>query len=202
MARQAKKKRRPRDPEATRRALIDAAAEQFNEAGYHGTDTNRIARAAGYSPATFYKHFSDKLDIFAAAYESWVVNEWTEIDAAIAAADGTDAVVANIVRFVLEHHRRWRGLRSSLRELSLSSERIRETCTAQRRAQLEVAAAVRARLGCEDVPPPEETAFLFYVFERTCDAIADGETEALELDTEALLGCMERELHRYLSWPD
>ncbi len=51
----------------TRDRLVAAAARAFNRAGYHGTDSNRIARAAGYAPATFYKHFADKRAIFVAA---------------------------------------------------------------------------------------------------------------------------------------
>ena len=44
--------------------------------GFHGTDSNHIAREAGYSTGVFYKHFADKRDIFLAAYETWVVSEW------------------------------------------------------------------------------------------------------------------------------
>ena len=51
---------RPRNPAATREALVDAAARIFNGSGYFATDTNAIAREAGYAPASFYKHFKDK----------------------------------------------------------------------------------------------------------------------------------------------
>ena len=69
---------RPRrgDPAETRQRLIAAAAKLFNRVGYHGTDSNRIAKEAGYSPGTFYKHFKEKRDIFLAAYEGWIVSEW------------------------------------------------------------------------------------------------------------------------------
>ena len=51
-------------PKDTRSALLHAAEQIFREVGYYGTDSNRIARAAGYAPATFYKHFENKLEIF------------------------------------------------------------------------------------------------------------------------------------------
>jgi AcrR family transcriptional regulator len=72
---------RPRrgTPAQTRERLVAAAAILFNRAGYHGTDSNRIARAAGYSTGTFYKHFKDKREIFLAAYETWVASEWKAV---------------------------------------------------------------------------------------------------------------------------
>ena len=59
-------RRRPMRPKRgqsadTRERLVAAAAAVFNRDGYHGTDSNRLARAAGYAPATFYKHFPDCL---------------------------------------------------------------------------------------------------------------------------------------------
>jgi AcrR family transcriptional regulator len=51
---------RPRrgTPAQTRERLVAAAAILFNRAGYHGTDSNRIARAAGYSTGTFYLNYA------------------------------------------------------------------------------------------------------------------------------------------------
>src|ERR1700688_2860595 len=72
---------RHRQPDKTRRALIEAAARIFNSDGYHSTDSNRIAREAGYAPGTFYVHFADKLAIFLDVYENWVSAEWSSIEA-------------------------------------------------------------------------------------------------------------------------
>src|SRR5713226_3801558 len=59
--------------------LIAAAAKEFNTRGFHGTDTNRIARRAGFAPQTFYRHFADKTAIFLAVYERW----WKDESAAL-----------------------------------------------------------------------------------------------------------------------
>ena len=190
---------RKRDPEATRRALVDAAAAEFNRAGYHGTDSNRIARAAGYAPGTFYKHFDDKADVFGAVYGAWIVAEWDEIRRAIAAASGTDEVVSQVVKKVLAHHRKWRGLRASLHDLVMHDDKIRATYREQRREQLLMAAEMRKQAGCQNVRGVEETACLLYLFERTCDAIATGEARELRLGTAALVACLERALRDYLS---
>ena len=43
---------RPRkDPEEIRARLLSSAATLFNRNGYFGTDSNKIARAAGIGPA-------------------------------------------------------------------------------------------------------------------------------------------------------
>ena len=60
-----------KSPSSTRERLVEAAADAFNAHGFHGTDTNKIARAAGFAPQTFYRHFEDKLAIFIAVYEAW-----------------------------------------------------------------------------------------------------------------------------------
>ena len=42
---------------ATRERLIRAALRAFGRGGFQGTDSNRIARAAGFAPQTFYRWF-------------------------------------------------------------------------------------------------------------------------------------------------
>ena len=181
----------PRKPRAartedTRARLVDAAARAFNRGGYHGTDTNRIARAAGYAPATFYKHFADKRAIFLAAYERWVATEWDAIGEALAAGGSTDAIAARVVDLVLEHHRRWRGLRASLLARVVVDAEVRRFYRAQRRRQL----GLLAGLGSGERATPRsraEDAILIFTLERTCDAIANGERRDLGLDVEPVL---------------
>ncbi|HVM94812.1 MAG TPA: helix-turn-helix domain-containing protein [Candidatus Acidoferrales bacterium] len=162
------------DAQRTRERLIDAAAELFNTVGYAGTDSNRIARAAGYAPAMFYKHFDDKREIFLAAYSRWVTSELNGIREISSRAKGRPAV-SRITRRVLEHHRRWAGFRRSLRALSLSDEQVRDFRLEQRVAQLEVLQKLTR------VKPTRRSdqVFMLLVFERICDAIADGEAKAL-----------------------
>src|SRR5688572_18363855 len=66
-------------PEQTRARIVMAAAEEFQAHGYFGTDSNVIARAAGYAPGTFYKHFVDKRAVFLSVYVDWVTAQWAEI---------------------------------------------------------------------------------------------------------------------------
>jgi AcrR family transcriptional regulator len=186
---------RPRrgTPAGTRERLIAAAAEVLNRDGFFGTDSNAIARAAGYSPATFYKHFEDKRAILLAAYQRWVAAEWQHITAAVrsVAAPGASAhtVAAELTSWILAHHRRWRLLRASLLALVGADPVVREFYVAQRRRQLEWLREMRdARRA---LPGDREAdAVLLFTFERVCDAVAGGEAEALGLDParlEALL---------------
>ena len=62
--------------DATHTRLIETATSVFNDVGYWGTDSNVLAKAAGYAPGTFYRHFPDKRAIFLAAYSHSVHSEW------------------------------------------------------------------------------------------------------------------------------
>ena len=50
----------------TRDRILDAALHVMRTRGFARTTTKEIARAAGYSEATLYKHFRDKTDLFLA----------------------------------------------------------------------------------------------------------------------------------------
>jgi AcrR family transcriptional regulator len=178
---------RPRrgSPSATRDRLVAAAAEELNRAGFHGTDTNRIARAAGYAPGTFYKHFLDKRAVLLAAYAAWVATEWQAIERVVAERGTVHARAARIVDAVLDFHRRWRGLRASVRGLVARDPVVRKFYWAQRRRQLESLRALRRT--APSVAARAADAHLLYTLERVCDAIADGEARALGVDEDALV---------------
>lgn len=59
-----------RSREATRRRLTEAAIQLFAHEGLHGATSARIARAAGVATGTFYLHFRDKQELFAAIVSS------------------------------------------------------------------------------------------------------------------------------------
>lgn len=162
-----RKKPARRDPQGTRDDLIAAAETIFNSDGFWGTDTNRIARAAGYAPQTFYRHFTDKTEIFLAAYDRW----WrSEVDA-IGDVDTKDPASADeVARIALAFHRKWQIFRRSLRHLALEDDRARAARAAARRAQMARAKAA-ARVKRSDA----EWIVILLEAERLCDAAADGE---------------------------
>lgn len=190
---------RPRrgTPAETRTRLVAAAAAVFNGVGYHGTDSNRLATAAGYAPGTFYKHFRDKRAILLAAYDEWVTTEWRRIEGELQAGGGADAVAARIVALVLVLHRRWRGLRASVLSLAATDAVVRRFYHTQRRRQLRMLNQLRQRLGAPE-RSPEADAVLLFTLERVCDAIANGELQALGLHLSPTVRILQRLVRQQL----
>jgi AcrR family transcriptional regulator len=189
---------RPRrgTPAETRARLVAAAAAVFNRHGYRGTDSNRLARTAGYAPGTFYKHFPDKRAVFLAAYEAWVTAEWRAVEAIVRGGGRPAELAGRIVEKILALHRRWRGLRASLRALVAEDVKARAFYRAQRRRQLAMLAAFGGRAGRRRGAGREKDALLLYTLERVADAAADGELDDLGLAAKpvvALLRALVRE---------
>ncbi|HTR74045.1 MAG TPA: TetR family transcriptional regulator [Solirubrobacterales bacterium] len=59
--------RRPRDAEASRRALLEAAREVFDAVGYDRATTREIGERAGVDPALIPRYFDSKEGLFIAA---------------------------------------------------------------------------------------------------------------------------------------
>src|ERR1700760_4152576 len=59
--------RRPHDAEASRRALLGAAREVFDEVGYDRATTREIGERAGVDPALIARYFDSKEGLFIAA---------------------------------------------------------------------------------------------------------------------------------------
>jgi AcrR family transcriptional regulator len=186
---------RPRrgSPDATRERLVAAAADLFNRFGYAGTDSNRIAQAAGYATGTFYKHFQNKMEIFLAAYEMWVSTEWKAVERELSVGGKPEEIARRLVDMAIEFHTRWRGLRASLLQLVFSDATVRKFHRAQRRRQLDVMAELRAGIGGRRHRREEDAVHLFTT-ERTYDAIANGEIEALGLKRDVIVETMVREV--------
>jgi len=55
--------RRKEQRAATRRAILDAAIELFQEEGYENFSLRQVAEAIGYTPTTIYLYFKDKDDL-------------------------------------------------------------------------------------------------------------------------------------------
>ena len=182
-----RKKPPARSPEETRSKLVEAAGKLFNSVGYFGTDSNRIAREAGYAPGTFYVHFADKREIFLEVYRGWVDSEWQAIAAAIAPEKGAAARSQSlrIAQAVLRHHREWRMFRASLRALTVTDERVHQARVAQRARQIaQTSELLRAR-GVTQTPACIYANLL--LFEILCDAVADGDTATLGLKERDIL---------------
>ncbi len=169
-------------PEETRRRLVAASGVCFERDGYAGTDTNRIAREAGYSPGTFYKHFEDKRAAFIAVYVEWIMDEWAQIGRIVAEGRPARDTARALVETIVALHTRWRGFRKSLRALVGEDASVRRAFFRERARQLDAIAI----LGGGAVNRSDDALLLFLV-ERTADAIADAEPAALGVESADLV---------------
>ncbi len=139
----------------------------FNDVGFWGTDSNALARAAGYSPGTFYRHFGDKRAIFLAAYQMWAQLEQQELAARMARAkDKGKDVAGAFVDYIVEHHARWRTFRASMRALAASDPEMQRAIRAHRRHHL---ALLGKLVGNRDVA---RGLVVLYTLDGLSDAIA------------------------------
>ena len=163
----------------TRTALVEAAAAEFGEVGYEQTNTNAIARRAGYAPQTFYRHFKDKLAIFLAAYARWTDDELTVIADAASTED--------LVRATLRHHETSKLFRRTLRDLTVRVPEVAAARAQSRRRQLD---AIGARIPAFAERPAAVQAATLLTFERLCDATVEGEFERLGVETDAAVALL------------
>jgi AcrR family transcriptional regulator len=186
------------DPSETRQRIVLAAAQQFEAHGFYGCDTNAIARAAGYAPGTFYKHFADKREVFLAVYKDWVRAEWEQITTLLAhhrSAKTAPSVVAGLLAdAVLAHHCNWPGFRASLRALVAVDPVVRAEHRRSRKRQL---ALLQRATGSDRAG----AIFLLLTTERVADALADGELEALGLSPARVRAFLAEKLLEQLNSP-
>ena len=69
----------PRDANATRRRLLDAAIEEFAEFGIAGARVERIAQQADSNKAQIYHYYGSKDHLFDAAFEAIVTQVVSEV---------------------------------------------------------------------------------------------------------------------------
>lgn len=153
-----------------REALIEAARLEFEDHGFEGTNSNVIARRAGYAPQTFYRHFEDKRAVFLAVYQAWATAEARDLSV----ADSAEAVADALIR----HHKTHRVFRQSLRALTVSDPEVGQARASARQAQM---LALAARTG---LTHPARCLTAIFNIERVSDAIADGEFQACGVSEE------------------
>ncbi len=168
-------------------ALVAAARLEFEEVGYDHTNSNIIARRAGYAPQTFYRHFPDKLAIFLEVYEDWVREEGY-----VAAPDLTLDV---LTRRIVDHHRKSRVFRRSLRALTVSDPRVAAARADARRSQV---AEISLRNPAFARRPSSRQFADLLVVERLCDAVADDEFERLGVSNDEALAVVQDAMARLI----
>lgn len=154
-------------PSDTRTKLTRAAASEFIEHGYTGTDTNRIARRAGYAPQTFYRWFKDKADVFVQVYVAW-----EDAEAAILESMLThQASSLQIAEACVESYRSFLLFRRHLRQLAIENADVRAARAQCRWRQVQQMRVWNPALTADD----EQIAAWLIQLDLLSMALAEGE---------------------------
>ena len=178
-------------PEATAERLLQAAAIEFNEQGFGGTDTNKIARRAGFAPQTFYRWFQDKVEIFIKTYERWRNEEFGAINKLLA----ENASDLRMARAIVAHHKAYLVFRRSLRQLSVENDVIRAARADGRLSQI----AYLRNMNPGSLLDDAEVAAILLQTERLADALAEGEFRDMGLNRKAGEEALARLIHELRS---
>jgi AcrR family transcriptional regulator len=160
----------------TRARLVSAATKEFCSYGFSGTDSNKIARRAGFAPQTFYRWFADKVEIFVVVYREWEDEERQTMSDLIT----HQADVTQLAQAIVAHHRTYRVFRRSLRQLAIENTAVRKARTDSRVRQIE-------QISLWSSSPDAWTdtrALTLLQIERLADAAAEDELDDLGISPE------------------
>jgi len=170
------------DRQATSEKLLQAAAKEFNEQGFGGTDSNKIARRAGFAPQTFYRWYEDKVEIFIKTYERWQREELDTLSQLMAER----ASDIRLARAVVAHHKAYLLFRRSLRQLSVENAAVRAARARARLNQIAYVKTLSPTVGRDDA----SLATMLFQTERLADALAEGEFGDMGLNERAREGAL------------
>ncbi|GEM_PF-1264654 len=88
--------------EETRQKIINAARSLFSEKGYRGTTTAGIAKKAGVSEVTLYRHFQTKKDLFRTCLELPVDEVLNRDLSSIMEAQSLEEFVEAVLKFRMQ----------------------------------------------------------------------------------------------------
>ncbi len=177
-------RKRIRNPQRARAQILESARRIFNRDSYFATNSNTIARQAGYAPGTFYTHFADKRAVFLAVYEAWVADEWRVVNTAMQGRSGKAGFRAAIT-MVVAHHRETSVMRRSLRALAAVEPTVRDAQNAQRIRQVSWLQDLCAAQGWSR-PSEAICVMVLLATERVTDAVAEGDVHRLGADEQTV----------------
>ncbi|MEQ9319180.1 MAG: TetR/AcrR family transcriptional regulator [Polyangiaceae bacterium] len=180
---------------STRDRLVRAAADEFNRAGFGGTNTNKIARAAGFAPATFYRYFDDKKAIMVAAFD-WVLSLQRDAILSLVAdmdPSDVDGIARRMVECLADHQRAWQKLVASGLVIASEDPDLASLLHAKRAQDLGAMQAICAQLGGEP-KSREEDLLLLLAVEGLCVLLATTDPGAIGVSEEALIEQMAQRI--------
>jgi AcrR family transcriptional regulator len=95
------RRRRERDPPATREAILAAARAMMAEHGPAGLTLTDVARRANVNRGTAYQHFATREEVIAAVLDTTFRSTKATLDADV--PDGLEARIDRTVRYLVDH---------------------------------------------------------------------------------------------------
>ncbi|UKD59452.1 MULTISPECIES: TetR/AcrR family transcriptional regulator [Amycolatopsis] len=93
--------RAPRDPDATRRALVEAALKLFEKDGFHATSVQKIVDTAKLTKGAFYYHFETKEDVLHEIHDQFMDFQLRRIREVLAEGGAPERVLRRVMTEVL-----------------------------------------------------------------------------------------------------
>ena len=171
----------------TRVRLIEAAMSEFIEHGFAGTDTNRIARRAGFAPQTFYRWFADKAAVFAEVLHVWEEAELAALVGLLGDAGGLSPL--QLAEASVENMRPFLTFRQHLRSATLQDAGLREARAAGRARLVDRLSPLCPHLSREDL------ASTVLQIEAFSEMLARGDATDMGVAGDALMQALAERVH-------
>lgn len=187
---------RRRDPAKTREALVNSGIQLFNEPGYFFTDSNQIARHAGFAPGTFYQHFKNKNELFLEIFRLWLEQHRENVEKSLAASTSPEQFATIMAKGLLPLFEQSAGFRASVRALCATDKPTNEFRRNRMIEFVELCNKARQHYGLQVIAAHKVLEKLM-MMERYADALADGEFAAFGIsrpEVETLVTNIVRDL--------
>lgn len=185
----------------TYEALIDAGARLFAERGFDATQTPDIAGKAGVSVGTFYRYFTDKLEIFLEVERRQLARAYHEVMSKLTperfAGMPGRAVIEDALGVLLDHIHRSPQMQRVFLEMALRDDRVaalkRAFDDAARVALAELIASLSPRAAVADA---QSTAYVIHTAVIECAIGISGARGAPPVTRERALAALTEMVFR------
>lgn len=181
--------------------LVDAGARLFAQRGFDATQTPDIAAAASVSVGTFYRYFTDKLEILVEIQRRHFARAYHDVMARLTpdrfAGKDRRATIEDAIAVLLDHIHRSPEMQRVFLEMSLRDEKVAALKNAFDDASRKALAALIASICPRDqVADPESTATIIYTAVLECALAISGARGAIPVSRERALGALTEMVYR------
>jgi AcrR family transcriptional regulator len=181
--------------------LVEAGGRLFAERGFDATQTPDIAAAAAVSVGTFYRYFTDKLEIFVEVQRRHFARAYHDVMARLTpdrfAGKERRDTIEHAIAVLLDHIHRSPEMHRVFLEMSLRDEKVAALKGAYDQASCKALAALITSI-CprEQVSDPEGTATIIYTAVLECAIAVSGARGSIPISRERALEALTEMVYR------